>query len=97
MSATFDGTIEERAAQARRILASIVPGAFCTAQEWAGRMDCVIRLEDGSVAGETIPLGELTEARLIATGERLQKKLHGLPVQLVNELRPPIRIVRMTR
>ena len=88
----FEGTIEEKAEQAERILRSVAPTAFCTAQEWDGRIDCQIRLADGSFAGEMIGLAELNEARLIATGERLRKKLQGIPVQLVNELRPPIRI-----
>ena len=88
----FEGTIEEQAEQAERILASIVPGAFCTAQEWDGRIDCAVRLADGSVAGEMVLLAELSEARIIATGERLQRKLQGMAVQLMNELRPPIRI-----
>jgi hypothetical protein len=88
----FEGTIEEQAGQAQRILASIAPGAFCTAQEWDGRIDCAVKLPDGSIVTEMVLLAELSEARIIATGGRLQKKLRGLPVQLVNELRPPLRI-----
>lgn len=89
----LEGTIEERAAQAERILSSIAPGAFCTAQEWDSRIDCAIRLADGSIAAEMIALAELSEARIIAAGERLQMKRQGIPVRLENERRPPIRIV----
>jgi hypothetical protein len=92
MNATFEGTIEEQAEQAEKILRSVAPQAFCTAQEWDGRIDCAVRLADGTFAGEMIVLTELSEARLIATGERLRKKLRGIPVRLVNELRPPVRI-----
>lgn len=88
----FEGTIEQQAEQAERILASIAPGAFCTAQEWDDRIDCAIKLADGSIAAEMVPLAELSEARIIATGERLQKKMQGIEVQLVNEVPPPIRI-----
>jgi hypothetical protein len=88
----FDGTIKEQAAQAQKILTSIAPGAFCTAQEWDGRIDCAVKLADGSIVTEMILLAELSEARIITTGERLQKRLQGLPVTLVNELRPPLRI-----
>jgi hypothetical protein len=88
----FQGTAEEKARQAEQILASIVPGAFCTVQDWDGRIDCTIRLADGSIAGEMVLLSELTEARIIATAERLQMRLQGIDVPSVNAVRGPMRI-----
>jgi len=38
-----------------------------------------------------IPLAELTDARALATGERLKKRLAGSSEPLMNEIRPPAR------
>jgi hypothetical protein len=57
------GSIEEIAEQAERILQSVAPTAFCTAREWDSRIDCAIRLPNGSVAGEMVRLREATEGR----------------------------------
>ena len=89
----FDGNLEDAAAQAEAILSAIAPGAVCVAQEWDNRVDCVIRLPDGTVVGEMVSAGDLSEARIRATGERLRQRAAGQDVPLVNELRQPIRIL----
>jgi hypothetical protein len=88
------GTIEEVAEQAQRILASMAPGTWCQAQEWDGRIDCGIKLPDGSVVAEMILLRDATEARIKEAGERLLKRQKGIAVALHNELPPPILISR---
>ncbi len=57
------GTIEGIAEQAERILASVVPDAQCVAQEWDNRIDCIVRLQDGTIAGEMVSLAEATEKK----------------------------------
>jgi hypothetical protein len=89
----LEGTIDEVAAQAQRVLASVAAGAFCVPQDWNQRIDCVLKLADGSVIGEMVNLDEVTERRIRATGERLRKRAEGIEVPLVNELRPPVRIL----
>ena len=89
----FEGTIEEAAAEAEKLLAGIAAGAVCVPQQWDHRIDCLLTLPDGSVVGEMVPVNELTERRILATGERLLKRANGLQVTLVNELRTPTRIV----
>jgi len=89
----FEGNLEERAAQAEKLLNAIAPGAVCVAQEWDDRVDCVIRLPDGNVVGEMVAVSDLTESRVRATGERLRLRAAGQEVPLVNELRQPIKIV----
>lgn len=88
------GSIEEIAEQAEKILTSVAPTACCQAQEWDSRIDCLIKLPDGSVAGEMVRLSEATEQRFLEAGERLEKRRLGIPVILQDELLPPIRIVR---
>jgi hypothetical protein len=90
----LSGTIEEVAEQAQRLLRSAAPDAWCQAQEWDSRIDCEIKLSDGSVVGEMVLLSEATEARIRAAGERLMKRKMGIPVALQHELKPPIMIVR---
>jgi hypothetical protein len=89
----FEGTLEEAAAQAEKLLGTIAPGAMCVAQEWNARVDCILRLPDGTVVGEMVAAGELTERRVREAGERLRQRAEGKDVPLVNELRPPVRIV----
>jgi len=89
----FEGTIDEVAAQAQTLLASVAAGAVCVPQDWDRRIDCVLKLADGSVIGEMVGLDEVTERRIRATGERLQKRADGIEVPLVNELQSPVRIV----
>ena len=89
----FKGTLDEVAAQAERLLASIAPGAFCLRQDWDRRIDCLISLPDGSVIGEMVSFDEVTEQRINATGERLRKRAEGLDVRLVNEIESPVRII----
>ena len=84
------GTIDEIAEKAERILATVAPDAWCQAQEWDSRIDCGIKLPDGSVVAEMIVLREATETRIREAGERLQKRQMGIAVALHNELRPPI-------
>ena len=59
------------------------------------QIDCMLRLPGGSVVGEMVPMSELTENRIRAAGKRLRQRAEGRNVQLVNELRPPIRIVSL--
>jgi hypothetical protein len=80
--------------KAEQIVSSIAPGASCTAQEWDRRIDCGIKLSDGSFVAEMISLRDLTEDRLRATGDRLGRRVKGEQVQLVNELKPPLWIGR---
>ena len=75
--------------KAERLVSSIAPGAYCTAQEWDRRIDCKIKLGDGRVVGEKVGLSEVTEQRLMETGDRLRRRAAGESVPLVNELRPP--------
>ena len=88
-------SIEEVAARAEGLLKAITPGAICVAQAWDGRIDCIIRLPDGTVVGEMVPLAEVTDSRIRATGERLSQRVSGRNVRLINELRPPVRIIKL--
>jgi hypothetical protein len=88
----FDGSIEEAAAEAEALLSTVAPGAVCVPQGWDDRIDCLIRLGDGSVVGEMVPLRELTQSRIIATEERLRQRANGVAVPLVNEVRSPGKI-----
>jgi hypothetical protein len=88
----ISGTIEEVAEQAQRILTSVLPVAFCVAQEWDNRIDCVVNLSDGSCAGEMISLPKVTERRVREAGERLKLRQQGAKVQLEDELWRPIPI-----
>lgn len=89
----FTGDIEEVAAQAQELLARVVPGAVCVAQEWDGRIDCLLGLPDGTVAGEMLALADLTEDRLREVGERLRRRAAGIGSGRGDTLRPPTRIV----
>jgi hypothetical protein len=91
------GTIEEIAEQAERILASVASDTWCVAQEWDGRIDCGIKMPDGSIAAEMILLSSATEARIKEAGERLLKRQQGIDVVLLNELPPPILLSRGPR
>ena len=93
-AAVLTGTIEEVAEKAEAILKTVAPTAYAAAQEWDDRIDCLIRLPDGSVVGEMVSLGEATEGRIREAGERIQKKFLGISVLLRDELWAPIRIVR---
>ena len=91
------GSIDEISEQAEGILKSVAPTACCQAQEWDSRIDCLIKLRDGSVAAEMIRLSEATEQRIREAGERLEKRRLGIPVILKEELMPPMTIVRRVR
>ena len=91
------GTIEEIAADAAKLLSRIAPGAVCVPQEWDNRIDCILKLPDGSVVGEMVPMSQLTEKRIRQSGDRLRKRREGIDVTLIDELRPPIRIASMPR
>jgi hypothetical protein len=93
----FEGTIEEAAAEAQTLLSRLAHGAVCVAQEWNDRIDCLLKLPDGSVVGEMVPVSELTESRIREAGERLRQRGEGIEVPLVNELHPPVRITRSSR
>jgi len=67
--------------------------ALCVCRKaWDNRIDCLLKLPDGSIVGEMVLVNELTERRLQATGERLQKRAEGIDVPLVNELQSPVKI-----
>ena len=89
----FHGTIAERASQAECLLVQVAPGAACVPQEWDNRVDCVLKLADGTVVGEMVPLSDLTDSRIRETGERLRQRAEGDDVPLLNELHSPTRIV----
>src|SRR4051812_5994469 len=82
----------ELAAKAEELLRSIVPDAFCTAQEWDNRLDCAVKLPNARIVGEMISVDELTSERLGQTADRLRRKFAGEPVRLVSEIRSPIYI-----
>jgi hypothetical protein len=88
------GSIEEISEQAQKIVNMIASDIWCQAQEWDDRIDCMIKLPDGSLTGEMIGLTEATEARFREAAERLLKRQQGIDVPLHNELRPPILITR---
>ena len=88
----LSGDIEAVAEQAESILKAVAPAAYCAAQEWDSRIDCLIKLPDGSGIGEMVSLNKATEERIRRAGARLQMRLHGMPVPLENELLPPIKI-----
>ncbi len=90
----FSSDFKDIAEEAEKLLASLVPSAICVPQEWDGRIDLLITLEDGSVIGEVIRAEEVTETRIRETAERFEKRLSGVNVPLVNELRAPVRIRR---
>lgn len=70
--------------EAEIILRQVVADAYCVAQEWDQRLDCLIRSPDGEPIGEMIGLGELTAERLGQTGERLRRWVAGDEIKLVN-------------
>jgi hypothetical protein len=90
-----EGDYPEETAWADRLLNSIVPATFCVGQEWDSRIDCCLKLPDGSIVGEYILVSDLTESRILETAERLRQRAEGRDVRLVNELWAPIRIERM--
>jgi len=95
--AAITGTIEGVAEQVERLLRSLVPDSYCTAQEWDDRIDCTAWLPGGKeVVGEMISLSDVTEERIRETAERLRKRQLGINVPLVNELRKPILIRNRT-
>jgi len=88
----FKGSIEDGVADAEKVLSQVAPGAVCVAQEWDDRVDCLIKLADGSVVGEWVTVSQLTEARVREVGKRLRLRSEGIEVPLVNEIPPPLRV-----
>jgi hypothetical protein len=85
-------SVEEKALVAEHILSTIVSGVVCVAQDWDNRIDCLLSLPDGTVVGEMVPIAEFSEERIAATGLRLKKRSQGTAVELVNELKMPVRL-----
>jgi hypothetical protein len=79
----------ELATKAGELVSSVVPEAWCTAQEWDNRVDCSVKLRNGMIVGEMISLRELSRERLCETADRLRRKLAGEEVQLISEILPP--------
>lgn len=75
-------------------LRPIVEGAFCTVQEWDNRIDCCIKLGDGRIVGEMVPLLGLTGSVLRESGERLKQRKLDENFALKDELWTPVRISR---
>lgn len=88
------GTIEEIGEIARHILSGICPEAWCQEQEWDNRIDFYVRQPDGKIVSEWIVLREISETRIRECSERLKLRHQGIHVALVNEIPPPILIIR---
>ncbi len=80
------------AGKAEALLATIAPGAVCVPQEWDERVDCLLTLADGRVIGEMFKVEELTDSRIRQTAERFRRWSDGVEVELVNPIRPPVKI-----
>ena len=78
---------------AEEILSSVVEGGFCCVQPWDNRIDCCLKLSDGKVIGEMVRLAELSGRVLREVGERLRCREMDPGAPLLNELRPPVRIL----
>jgi hypothetical protein len=87
------GAIEEIADHAERILKSVAETAYTNPQEWDNRIDCLIKLPDGSVVGEMISLHEATEERIRDAGIRLQP-YERHPPRPNHDPRPVLRLGR---
>ena len=85
-------SIEEIAARTETLLTGLCAGVMCVPQSWDDRIDCLLKLSDGRVVGEMIPLSGLTEERITATAERLSLRARGIDVPLVDEVRAGARI-----
>ena len=90
----LDGLWSMLAEEVDSILADVSASSYCVAQAWDHRVDCHVRLPDGTVVGEMISLKDLTEDRLRQTGNRLRRKAAGDDVELVNALWRPLGIAR---
>lgn len=89
-----DRLLEDLVHASNVIVSSICTGAFCTPQEWDQRIDCEIKLPDGSFVGEMISLSKISETRLQETAERLRRLVAGEAVSLVDALRGPTAIIQ---
>lgn len=87
-----DRSFDEIAKRAQVTLSAIVPGVRCVPQEWDGRIDCFIKMPDGSLAGEMILVERLSEEQLSAVADRLKRRASGDATPLINEIRRPARI-----
>jgi hypothetical protein len=86
---TLDAALETLVGE---ILVSIVEGAFCTVQEWDNRIDCCLKLDDGTIVGEMVSLSGLNAQVIQAVGARLKLRRSDVSFKLQNELSPPVRI-----
>lgn len=84
---------EEEITTLQEVLSKILPDAVLVMQDWDNRVDCLLRLPDGTVLGEMISFEELDAARIQESGDRLKMRLCGQEVQLVNEIVQPSRMV----
>jgi low affinity Fe/Cu permease len=87
-------SIQEMAADIEHTMRKILPTVVCIPQDWDNRIDCMIRLEDGTAVGEMLGLDDLTPKRIRQTAERLRRKLAGETVTLIGEVSTPVRIAR---
>jgi hypothetical protein len=74
-------------------LAAIVPGGHSVVQEWDGRIDLCVKLDDGRIIGEMVDLTELNSQAVRASAERLLRRKADPTSPLVHELFPPFRIL----
>ena len=74
--------------RAQEILRKTCPEAWCTAQEWDNRIDCLVRLKNGAIVGEMISLPDVTAARLTETASRLHRPT-GEDIDLIDPILPP--------
>lgn len=81
VSAALWAELEE---EVRRVLTAAEPQASCAARRKDRKIECAVRLPDGTEVGEMIALRDLTEERLEATGERLRRRAAGEKVPLVD-------------
>ena len=85
---------EQLSKKAEEILRKEAVAAFCTAQEWDNRIDCQVKLPNGTIVGEMVELNSLTIERLRETAIRLRYRHAGEPIALVNSILPPLYIGR---
>jgi hypothetical protein len=83
---------QDLAAETEKAMSVLLPEIICVAQEWDERIDCMVRLSDGSIVGEMIFVKDLCEDSIRNTASRLKQKITGESVSLIHEIFIPVRI-----